>query len=531
MGNEKIYSYHTFLLPFEILKSDKETLCCKMDIENVLNQEYWESMSGDCLPAFKSVIQAKGKRNQNDSIELLAQLLKYNQEQYFHSNVTKAIHDDGKSGIVSEYVFRFSEKNTKRVIIQKFCKNMKESVNVNDENISENKNTNDETEYVLKVSNVRLKIFNTGIGILILELYNDLYRDLKSVKDINELGRHISLPYIALESENIASAEILTWDFLHLNEKEYNFGEKNEEFLEGKYTDEKIYMVDFLKNIILEKQYRSKYALKPSLDDRMFTCCLIQDNNLARRFSLDYNTQQDGEIFKKLSKSLYEYVYIDKDDSCTAATFSFRKNILNNSLYHRWTEFGTIYGTSHTSFVAITGEDDFLDTIVTWPFLTQYVEIAILVLGQRASILRFQKQVQGNMKSKEVKKLQSNYIDYRNQLHFFEISSQEQGIELYELIRKQLYIEKEMEALEKNLEILYEKNNIDNGNKFNLWGLFIGSFAILSVVLDLMNYVLVRDFSKNVISQLKLIKCELLWIFLFTVIVIYLISKFIKSNK
>lgn len=69
------------------------------------------------------------------------------------------------------------------------------------------------------MSNVRLKLFNTGIGILILELCNDLYRSFKSVKDINELGRHISLPYIALESKNIASAQILIWDFLHSDEK------------------------------------------------------------------------------------------------------------------------------------------------------------------------------------------------------------------------------------------------------------------------------------------------------------------------
>lgn len=497
--NERVYSYHTFLLPFEILKSDHETLCSKEEIENVLNQEYWKRLSRDHLSAFDSVIPTNGikkddrKKNNNNLTESVARLVEYNQEQYFHSNVKKAIHDDGRSGIVSEYVFQFDEKNTKRVILKKFCENIKENINTNDESTNENKNTDDNNEYVLKVSNVRLKLFNTGIGILILELFNDLYRSFKSVKDINELGRHISLPYIALESKNIASAQILIWDFLHSDEKEYNFGEKNECFLNEKSPKEKTYMVDFLKNIILKKEHRSHHDFKPSLDDRMFTCCLIQDDGLAREYSRDYTAQKDDDAqFEKLSKCLYEYIYIDKDDSCTAATFSFRKNILNNSLYHRWTEIGTIYGASHTSFVAITGEGEFLDTIITWPFLTQYVEIAILVLVQRASILRFQKQIQSNMDNKKIQKLQSEYIDYRNQLHFFEVSSQEQGIELYELIRKQLYIKKEMEALEKNLEILYEKNNVDYGNKFNLFGLFIGFIAILSILLDLMNFILGR---------------------------------------
>ncbi|WP_036728350.1 hypothetical protein [Peptoniphilus mikwangii] len=536
--NERVYSYHTFLLPFEILKSDNETLCSKEEIENVLNQEYWKRLSGDHLSAFDSVISTNGikkddsKKKNNNLIESVVRLVEYNQEQYFHNNVKKAIHDDGKSGIVSEYVFQFDEKNTKRVIIKKFCKKIKENLNINDESTNENKNTNDNNEYVLKVSNVRLKLFNTGIGILILELCNDLYRNFKSVKDINELGRHISLPYIALENKNIASAQILIWDFLHSDEKEYNFGEKNECFLNEKSPKEKTYMLDFLKNIILKKEQRLHHDFKPSLDDRMFTCCLIQDDRLARVYSRDYIAQKDDDAqFKKLSKYLYEYIYIDKDNSCTAATFSFRKNILNNSLYHRWTEIGTIYGASHTSFVAITGEGEFLDTIITWPFLTQYVEIAILVLVQRASILRFQKQIQSNMDNKKIRKLQSEYIDYRNQLHFFEVSSQEQGIELYELIQKQLYIKKEMEALEKNLEILYEKNNVDYGNKFNRFGLFIGCIAILSILLDLMNFILGRDFSIKFCGQFKLIKCELLMIFLTTFLIFSCFWKSVKWKK
>lgn len=58
--NERVYSYHTFLLPFEILKSDHETLCSKEEIESVLNQEYWKRLSGDHLSAFDSVIPING---------------------------------------------------------------------------------------------------------------------------------------------------------------------------------------------------------------------------------------------------------------------------------------------------------------------------------------------------------------------------------------------------------------------------------------------------------------------------------------
>lgn len=100
---ERPYSYHTFLLPFEIeKKSDsKNNLCSKKEIEEILNQSYWKELIGDNFLAFKSIVFSSDEEKR---------AIEYNQEQYFHSNVKKAIHNDGKSGLVSEYVFRFSEK-------------------------------------------------------------------------------------------------------------------------------------------------------------------------------------------------------------------------------------------------------------------------------------------------------------------------------------------------------------------------------------------------------------------------------------
>ena len=206
-------------------------------------------------------------------------------------------------------------------------------------------------------------------------------------------------------------------------------------------------------------------------------------------FKLDYDiSASEEERYKELSKSLYEYIYIDKEGDYSAATFSFRKNILNESIYSRWSEYGTVYGVSHTSLVAITGEFKGVESMIIRPFLTQYVEIAILALVQRASILRFQRQSSGNLKNKDIQDLQKRYINYRNQLHFFEVSSQEQGIELYELIRKQLYIEKEIESLEKNLEILYEKSNVDMSNKIGAVGIFIAAISLIGTLFDLIAY-------------------------------------------
>lgn len=499
------YSYHTFLLPFELVPRTSEGKSIK-EIKEVLNLEYWEELRDDNYLSFNSVILAEEEEPKRENI---IQVVKYNQEQYFHENVKKAIHNYDESDIVIEFGFRFSDEVEDKG---------KGSVRLIKEVKKEGNDESTEIEYILNVSNIRLKIFNTGVCILILELYNRKYRDFKSVKEINSLGRQIRLPYVSKESSGIACAKEVTWDFLYYDNKTYSFKDKNESFWNNSQNEEKAYMLDFLDNMMIARNKRGSYRIKPSIDDRMFTCCLIQNNSLSNRYGIDYKNDDINQmrIYEKLSKSLYEYIYIDKEGECSAQTKSFRKEILNDSVYHRWTERGSIYGASHTSFVAITGEGDDLEAMITRPFLTQYVEIAILALVQRASILRFQKQTVGNLNNNMIQKLQSKYIDYRNQLHFFEVSSQEQGIELYELIRKQLYIEKEMEVLEKNLAVLYEKSNVDSSNKFNKFGLAIGFIAILSIVLDLTSFIIDTKVDSSFCTQLCSLCCELLGIVLLT---------------
>ena len=518
---ERPYSYHTFLLPFEIEGKNSEKLNSEKIVTDVLNKIYWIEISdkGDKNASFKAVIL---KNNEIEREKETLQAIAYNQEQYFHENVKKAIHNYGGNNIVREFIFNFQNDNVDKLLI-----------NIVKENKDEDEKKTTYIRYTLNVSNIRLKVFNTGVCILILELNNSRHRNFESIKEINSLGRQISLPYIAEDSSKIACAKDITWEFLYNDNNTYSFKEKNEDFWKNPEGRENVYMLDLLDNMMIDKTKIEKYQIKPSIDDRMFTCCLIRDKDLSNTYKMDYINEEVNQTrkFKELSKSLYEYIYIDKEGDCSASTENFRKEILNNSIYHRWIEAGTIYGVSHTSFVAITSESDYSETIITRPFLTQYVEIAILVLAQRASILKFQKKIRGNLKNKEIQKIQSDYINYRNQLHFFEVSSQEQGIELYELIRKQLYIEREMEELEKNLKVLYEKSNIDNANMFNRFGLFIGVIAILSVVLDITSFIIMTEVEKNFYEQVCSLRCEIIGILIATVIISAIVWSLIKMKS
>ena len=56
-------------------------------------------------------------------------------------------------------------------------------------------------------------------------------------------------------------------------------------------------------------------------------------------------------------------------------------------------------------------------------------------------------------------------------------------------MKKQLYIEKEVEVLEKNLGTLYEKVNIDNSYMYSRFGIIIGLFAIGSFILELFGFI------------------------------------------
>ena len=526
-NEQRPFSYHTFLLPFEIENENGEKLESETIVREILNSKvsYWKEIKENDRRdfVFNSVILTKNEEDKKKIIQAIA----YNQKQYFHENVMEAIHNES-SNVVREFVFRFQGTDERTCILKTL-----------EEKKKREEKTYTSKEYILPVSNIRLKVFNTGICILILEMYNKDYRNIESVKEINALGRQVSSPFIPRDSRKILCAQEITWTFLpnpNDMEKTYSFKDKNDNFWKSDKSQEETDTItmDLLSKLVMGKEKESLYKLRPSIDDRMFTCSLIQDNDASEYFTRDYKVELEKvelEKYNEVSKSLYEYIYIDKEGGCTAPTFSFRKEILEASLYHRWTESRTIYGASHTSFVGIVNEGDFAETIVTRPFLTQYVEIAILVLAQRASILRFQKQITSDLDNKKIKDLQNKYINYRNQLHFFELSSQEQGIELYELIRKQLYIEKEMEELEKNLVIVYEKSNIDSANKYSLFGVIIGAIAILSIVLDSTSFILNTKAETSFCLQFCLSIYKIFGITLSTMFLWALLWRFINEKK
>lgn len=228
----------------------------------------------------------------------------------------------------------------------------------------------------------------------------------------------------------------------------------------------------------------------------MFVACIIRDAGFVAE--IKGNSGYDYKSDFEKAKELYALSFIDVGDS-TCQNKDMIKDLLNKHVYDRWIEYGTIHAITHHSFICVTGNEDFLKDTVINPFLTQYIEMAIISIVQRASMIKFSKQASEistkykKSKNKIIKKiisLQEDYTAFKNQLLLFELTPQEQGIEIYEMLKDSLYISRESDGIESQIQNLYEVANVRQQNKFNNIALIISIVATVLTVLSLIDLVI-----------------------------------------
>lgn len=341
-----------------------------------------------------------------------------------------------------------------------------------------------DSRYILDLMGIKLKVFNTGIGILYFEVQNNDYRTIKSVKDINEYGRRVFAPFFS-RFDNSCS---LCADSLGVKFEGVSISDPISTFKPVKSEE---YIPSFIKFFL------PKCKISPAIDDRMFVTCLVNDEDKFVEF-MDYDSNE------KASESLYELVFIDKEGDCSCPTESMRKNLLANSLYLRWLDYkyegkpaGTIHAITNFSWVCITAAG--VDYAVETPFLTQYSHMVTSVLAQRATILAFDEKVSlrsrrfgkknirlGGKHIKKLKHLQESYIAFLNQHMNIEITCQEQGIALYKMLQNKMFIAEEEQMLSRELDLLSDTANIASDIRLNRWALGFSIIFGLITVIDLM---------------------------------------------
>jgi len=179
---------------------------------------------------------------------------------------------------------------------------------------------------------------------------------------------------------------------------------------------------------------------EPYTDDRMFVISYLADADLSGTLrKLTY-----GGYHYQNSADWYRFMFVD-GGSAGVANYTMRRELIAKHTYARWAMYGTLYGMTRYSFVALCEGSPSTDKVVYIPMKGCYYQIALVVLFQRAMLLHFSERVRTviddyrKAKSKrelnecvlDAKSLQLDFISYTTKYSFSEVSPQEQGIEMY----------------------------------------------------------------------------------------------------
>ena len=466
-----VISYHTFVFPF--LWDDSATVTRARFEKKLIKGTHWK----------KDILNP-------DSIPIPGT---YAQQQYFNhaGKNTMFTYEDDPSAAVHNYRYDLGmlvgdkdwfasakgSDNKFRLVLEKESISFKASLCVN---------------------GLRLKLFNTGVGLLVYELENYELSGEKQVRLINEFGRRLFMPYSAggackecadrvslcvggmpLLTSVISGGKLPAIDTVPLPETVLFFlrSEKHAATTRPKHE-------------------RNELFIEPIIDDRMFTLCYYVDKDFVADMS-----QWDGEkgcyaylsqaktqpacCREGLAQRLYMFMFIDSD-TFTCPSRQVLAELLEKSIYTRWLEntmdvegkpqcAGTITGITACSMVCVSTGTFVADTA----FLIEYVEMALLVLAQRASLLNFEKQISESAKGKaSIGKVQKSHVLFHGQMLLREVTPQQQGIELYDMLQEKLMIRQEAEEIAAQLDAMFSlEQNRQESNE----SMLLNILAALSV--------------------------------------------------
>jgi Mg2+ and Co2+ transporter CorA len=408
--NDSIISQHIFMFPFRLKTEDTFK-----NLKSMIEKDEWQYKPFDF------------KFGDTDAA------VKYSEYVYFHEHVRRAIFSGG-SDAISFYFDREIPDGARMVLHIK------------------GRNT-----YTLPVHHISLRLFDTKVGILTIELLNYDYPAVNDILRINEFGRRI-YPQFIDEWEGIEETKKI---FL-ADKIEFYFG--NEPIIED-FLQKELRVASYI-TYLLGETLKDKFI--PVIDDRMFTVCWYGDDELSRCLG----TKRGSEYKYESSGKWYSLIYVDGSVSGGIANKSMQKELIKAATYERWAEYGTLYGISRYSLVCITDRGDFGYNIIRNHMQRVYYQMAIILLAQRASILKFSgdvSEISGRierMKGKieqrefreiaeEVKNLHSSFIHFVNRLWFIEVTPQEQGIEMYNMAMKNMGLKEQLNELRHEIEQLY----------------------------------------------------------------------------
>jgi CorA-like Mg2+ transporter protein len=333
--------------------------------------------------------------------------------------------------------------------------------------------------YTLSLKGISLHCYNTGIAILTYNLENYEYQNPEDILKINEFGRRVYTPFLTNDliagnkaKEHAAhpkSVEIYCskinngasvlenfthYDDLSAMETHQVINNKYEYGLIVKLPSHIIVLFGNAFVFNAKHQAATKIRFNVLADERMFFQCWYGDDEISKSVK--------AETYPKY---VYAFIHGDKDPKWPSiANEKMMKEELEKITYNRWLGCGTVFGFSKDSFVCITEAENKLQVPLNIHMKTMYYQMAVLSLAQRASVLRFSAEVStladlGKAdKTKAVdliEKLHLNYIEFINKIYFREVTSQIQGIEVYQKFQTVMNMSNDVKDLDGEIKELF----------------------------------------------------------------------------
>ncbi len=497
---ERIHSQHIFMFPFNINHDDIKDCVSSFERLEKIHKKLTSKESKWSYKPFTILVEPVTYKNEKgEEVERGKyspdEIWAYNEHKYFHEYVRdtlfnkrekEKLFDDPVDQPISLYYEREVLSSDEMIIfVRKDNNGKKEIIN-----------------YTLKVEHISLRIFETGIGILSITLYNTCYSDIDSVLRINDYGRRIYPQFLGEQNEYSPDPiDAVKDSFLpekivfKSNGIEETDTFETKEFISVKQRHFAKYLEELLKPFEIYDKIKDQMLITPIIDDRMFVVCWHENENEMKRMQSLLTTEPNNNIKDAFVKVKYEYEndskwyqYVFVDGSGTLVqNINMREELICKTSYARFIDWGTLFGISRYSFVCLSGKDysadkDFRYRVIRNHMQKVYYQMAVLLLAQRASILKFNKELETisedadrlindnkeSIKRKNIKKidiekilqraerLNKDIILFSNRIWFEEVSPQEQGIELYKLAIKNMDIERQYTSLRTKVSQLYD---------------------------------------------------------------------------
>lgn len=290
--------------------------------------------------------------------------------------------------------------------------------------------------YHLPLTEMDLRLYKSGIGLLSFTCINSTHREPEEIMAINSLSKSVYPYQLPLEHarKDLFPEEVII---------SINDNMKIVERFEEDYKKTPMRTCSMIRSILGESfiyEYKfsekSKLFIEPLFGNRMFVLCLyknasflhaIKNNTLSKRFLNNFI------LFSRKEKLLEgeSYLYLPK----------------------------VVYGMSRFSLVCImeTNQESKL-----------YNQLVVLALTQKASLSHFGNQIAfiADLPKNElvpaIEDLYEIYIRFISQMHFNEVTVDVQGSYIYNELLKQLAVEKEIKEIDFEMQEIHEYAELVN---------------------------------------------------------------------